>query len=466
MKKIFIILALLLFVSSALLAACEENQSQSSDDISSESEYVSDEFDTSSQNSAVSSESTSTVTSDTSDSTSSEVSEKPEMVAPDDPKPSEPPKDYSLSVTACSFADKPYFALVGKCAQGATVTGEINGEKFVTKSYKGIFSLRLKCTEKSVDVKISQTVDGVAVGEAINYTAVPTTPGSDMWPVVAGHDMQFFFQKMLPDFQGTNLPSEQTLAELTRRISIRTSQLQSLTPDAEIIYVIVPSTMTVYPELVPDIYTPASTTKLDLVSEALKNGGATVIDLKTTFAQHKNDEMPLYYKLDSHWTDYGAFVAYTELFDHIAEKFPEAKPRTIDQFNWYGKDYQSGDMSYYLGMSKYGIREYSYYRTFKIEVPYGATYVNRYVSADKLTYSDDVTYERILTTKDRTLPTAIVMRDSYSTQMYDILAERLYRTYYSGMWNYTWDNSQIDRVKPDYVIYLLAEWNIDSILYS
>ncbi len=464
MKKILIISALLLFVSSAVLASCEGDRAEYSENASENTSNVSSEISSDDISSSHADESSETVSN--SESSDTESSEKPETVKPEDPKPSETPTDNTLSVTACSFADKPYFALIGKCAQGATVTGEVNGEKFVSKSYKGLYSLRLKCTEKSVNVKISQTVDGVQVGETLNYTATPSTPGSDMWPVVAGKDMQFFFQKMLPDFQGTNIPSDQALSDLTRRVSDRTAQLKSHNEDAEIIYVIVPSSMTVYPELVPEIYTPAATTKLDLVSQALKNGGATVIDLKTAFAQHKNDEMPLYYKLDSHWTEYGAFVAYTELFNHIADRFPEAKPRTIDQFNWYGKDYQSGDMTYYLGMSKYDIREYSYYRTFRIEVPYSATYVDRYVSSDKLTYSNDVTYERILTTKDRTLPAAIVMRDSYSTQMYDILAERLYRTYYSGMWNYTWDNSQIDYVKPDYVIYLLAEWNIDSILYS
>lgn len=461
MKKLLVVLALLLFVSSAILASCEGSNSESSEadfsDVSAESSLgkAEESSDTESSESA-----------ESSDPSVPEVSQNPESSVPDVSHPNEDKNDGTLTVTACSFADKPYCALIGKCADGATITGETENETVVTKSYKGLYSLRLKCTGKSVRVKISQTVDGVLVGDTLEYTATPVTPGKDMWPVVAGKDMQFFFQKMLPDFQGTNLPSEQSLMDLTHRVGTRTAQLKSLNPNAEIIYLLVPSTMTVYPELVPEIYTPASTTKLDMVSEALRNGGATVIDLKTAFTQHKNDDMTLYYKLDSHWTDYGAFVAYTELFNHISKQFPDAKPRELEDFNWYGKDYQSGDMSYYLGMSKYGIREYAHYRTFKIEVPYSATYVDRYVSYDKLTYSDDVTYERTLTTNNKSLPKAIVMRDSYSTQMYDILAERCYRTYYSGMWNYTWDNSQMNRVKPDYVIYLVAEWNLDSIIYG
>lgn len=464
MKKLLVILALLLFVSSAILASCEGSTGNVSEDDTSDA--LEESSDVSSDTSKDDSETESSKDTESTESSAPESSQKPESSAPDVSQPDKDNDDSALTVTACSFADKPYFALIGKCAEGATVTGETDGETVVTRSYKGLYSLRLKCTGKSVRVKITQTVDGVAVGGVLEYTATPVTPSKDMWPVVAGKDMQFFFQKMLPDFQGTNLPDEQSLSDLTNRVSSRTAQLKSINPNAEIIYLLVPSSMTVYPELVPDIYTPAATTKLDKVSEALRNGGATVIDLKSAFAQHKNDDMTIYYKLDSHWTDYGAFVAYTELFNHISKQFPDAKPRSIDDFNWYGKDYQSGDMSYYLGMSKYNIREYAHYRTFRIDVPYSATYVERYVSYDKLTYSDEVTYERTLTTNNKSLPKTIVMRDSYSTQMYDILAERCYRTYYSGMWNYTWDNSQINRVKPDYVIYLVAEWNLDSIIYG
>ena len=372
----------------------------------------------------------------------------------------------SMSLEAASFSEKPYFALVGRCSEGAIVTGEADGETVTSKSYKGWYSLRLKCSGKTVDVKLSQTVDGEQVGETLEYTIKPVKPGSEMWPVVTGGDFQFFFQKMLPDFQGKNVPSKGVLSNLTNRVKTRLQMLHNVNPDAEIIYMIVPSAMTVYPELVPQQYKPASgDTKLDATMKALSDGGATVIDLKSAFAEHKNDEMPLYYKLDSHWSDYGAFVAYTELFNHISEKFPEAAPRSADQFNWNPDYYMSGDMTYYLAMSQSQIKEYCYYRTFNVNVPSAVTSTNRYVSANKLTYSDPMTYENIINTGNSDLPNCIVLRDSYSTQMYDILAERMNKTYYRGMWNYGWDNNLINSEKPDYIIYLIAEWNIDAILY-
>ena len=452
MKKILVVFIVCLLVLSAFLASCESVDTSSSE--------VSD-------TSSESSQPNKNENSKTESKDESKEESKPivNLVDPTPAKPNTPHVGSDLSVIGCSFSEKPYFVLIGKCALNAEVTGEANGMKVTSKSYMGLFSVRLRCDEKSVKVKLSQTVDGVTVGQVLVYTATPITPSGDMWPVVAGGNLQFFFQKMLPDFEGKNIPPEASLTNLTQRIIQRTEQLKQYKPDAEIIYVLVPSAMTVYPELVPEQYKQTEgKSKLDLISEALTAGGATVIDLKTAFNEHKNDEMPLYFKLDSHWSDYGAFVAYTELFNHISKTFPEAKPHGIDEFNWRSDYYKSGDMAYYLGLSRYGIKEYSYYRTFNFPVPKAVTLVNRYTSEQSLTYSDDVTYERTIYTGDKTLPSAIVMRDSYSTQMYDILAERMNKTHYSGMWNYIWDNSRIKSVKPDYVIYIVAEWNLDSIL--
>ena len=37
-------------------------------------------------------------------------------------------------------------------------------------------------------------------------------------------------------------------------------------------------------------------------------------------------------------------------------------------------------------------------------------------------------------------------------------------TYYSGMWDHTWKQSFVMDNQPDYVIYILSEWNIDAII--
>ncbi|MBQ4317419.1 MAG: hypothetical protein IJC20_04130, partial [Clostridia bacterium] len=236
MKKILVVFIVCLLVLSTFLASCE-----SADDTSSTVSDTSSEISHSNKNDNSKNESKNE------NKNESKEESKPivNLVEPTPAKPNTPPVGNDLSVIRCSFSEKPYFVLIGKCALNAEVTGEANGMKVTSKSYMGLFSVRLRCDEKSVKVKLSQTVDGVTVGQVLEYTATPITPSADMWPVVAGGDLQFFFQKMLPDFEGKNIPSEASLTNLTQRIIQRTEQLKSYKPDAEIIYVLVPSAMTV-----------------------------------------------------------------------------------------------------------------------------------------------------------------------------------------------------------------------------
>lgn len=461
MRKFLLIVALIMLVATLLFAACENSEvstpdSGSTSDASdaSDASYVGNE----SGNAQSKDESAPSEGSNSNDASSPDDSSAPN----DNSTPEQTESD--ISVLYCSYSEKPYFAMVGRCNEGAVITAECDGETVSSTSYKGWFSLRLRCSGTSVKVKLSQTENG-AETSTLNYTARPKTPSADMWGVVTGGDFQFFFEKMLPDFQGKTIDKESTYAALTNKVEFRVNQLRANNPDAEIIYLIVPSSMSVYPELVPEQYHPAaSTTRLDKTMDALTAGGATVINLKEIFAQHKNDEMPLYYKLDSHWADYGAYVAYDALFDYISQKYPDAAPRGIDEFNWNEGYYDSGDMTYYLQMSQTEVKEYAYYRTFNFDAPASVTATPRYRSKTMLCYSDQVTYENVIRTNRSNLPTCVVMRDSYSTQIYDLIAERMDTTYYRGMWDYSWNASRLASESPDYVIYVVAEWNLNAIV--
>ena len=483
MKKVLIFMLALLMCITAL-ASCAGSNSEQPANASSQGESVAESSKgesaaDSSQDESAADSSQDESAADSSQGENTDESSKGESAAETSQEVSAVPKDDSsasagdttnksgLEIMYCSFSEKPYFALLGKCADGATVYGESDGYEYESKSWYGWFSLRLKCTGKSVDVKLYQKVDGETVGEPYVYTATPVTPGADMWPIVTGGDFQFFFQKMLPDFQQKNIPSNSDLSALTSRIKTRLASMRASNPNAEIIYMIVPSEMTVYPELFPEQYAAGTGySRLELVNAAIEVGGGVVIDLCQTFKQHKNDEMPLYYHLDSHWAEYGAYLAYKELFDYIAKRFPAAAPRDESEFNWNPDYYDSGDMTYYLQMSQTAVKEYGYYRTMEFNCPASITSVPRYRRDGCLAYSDAVTAEMRFDTGRSELPNILLLRDSYSTQLYDIVAERCNKAHYLGMWNYTWYSNVISSEKPDYVVYILSEWNIDSILYS
>ena len=306
MKKLLFLLTVVLLCFSVFLAACDNSNNATSDDAQSNASESSD------SNSSVPDGS-----SQPDDNTSSEASNDTIET------------ESEFKVVSCTFTEKPYFAVIGRCANGATVTGSANGETETCESKNGWFSLRLPCNDSTVSITLSQAVNGEQVGDEITYKSAPSTPYKGAWPLITGKNYQFFLQKMINDFNGSTVNNASVYTQLTDRIKGRLAQLRQYNPDAEIIYLIAPSVMSVYPELLPEEYksTAASQTNLDLVVDAINASGATAIDLKAIFEEHKNDELPLYYSLDSHWADYGAYVAYDALFDHISKKFPDAAPR-------------------------------------------------------------------------------------------------------------------------------------------
>lgn len=405
-----------------------------------------------------------------------DVSDLPEeSVEPDDVLEDE----CRISIKYVSFSEKPYAVVVGTCDIGATVTLEFENTRYTSESWYGWFSVRFLCNGSSASIRISQDIDGKNVGKTLSTTVFPKNPGSSEG-VVAGGNFQFFYQKCLKDYRHTNTYSAGVLANLKNRISSRISNLEKTNNDTEIIYMIVPSAMTVYPELVPEQYQQGTgESRLDQVVRTLSEAGATVIDLRETFEQHKNDEYPLYFKCDSHWTDYGAFIAYQELFNHISKKFPDAAPLSFEDFAWHGGYYKTGDMPVYLNMitgsiyeskniTERDILEYGWYRTFAdgTNVSEKITDVPRYRADTQMVYSTEVTWAHTIRTNRDNLPSCIVMRDSFGTQMFDIVAERMDKTIYKGMWDSAYYGAEIVTQKLDYYIYIFAEWNLDSIVYN
>ncbi len=426
----------------------------------------------------------------------SETTEESETSAPapetsvpseENSAPSEESKDNSdeeikecrVTVKYCSFSEKPYAVVIGKCDEGATVTLTCGNKTYTSESWHGWYSVRFLCTASKAEVTIAQHINGKQVGYALKSTVYPRASGTSEG-VVAGGDFQFFYQKCLRDFQHTNLYSTGVLNNLKKRVSDRISALDKAGLDTEIIYMVVPAAMTVYPELVPEQYEQGKgDSRMDQVLNTLSSAGATVIDLRTAFAEHKNDEYPLYFKTDSHWTDYGAFIAYQELFNHISKTFPDAKPLSLEDFNWNGDYYKSGDMPVYLNMipqniyengkiTERDVLEYGWYRTFGdgISVNKSITNVPRYRADVQMVYSTQVTWAYTFNTNRSNLPSCMVMHDSFGTQMFDILAERMDTTVYPAMWDYTYSRSTISNKNLDYVIYILAEWNLDSVVYN
>ena len=449
MKRTLLILTALLLTLTVFLAACGKTEEPASD--GSEESVASRDGEPSEEPSEAEKEPSSEP---------SESSEEPEDV---------PLPEGGVELLFTRYTEgRKGAVLFGKCAPDAEVTVTVGEKSITVSSYMGYFAATFENIKTSFDATFTQTVNGEPFDVPRTYRAKPEVSKAayEQEVIASNGAFQFFLSKMIPDYVGRNLFSTQEINSMISRIEGRLETVHGYNPNAEILYMVVPSPMTVYPELVPDVYARAAgETRLDQVLAGLETAGATVIDLRDTFNAHKHDEMPLYYKLDSHWADYGAYLAYVELFNHISKKFPDAAPRGMEDFKWTADYYKSADVIMYLGYSQDGVQEYGYYREYNIDIPDVINTYPRY-RLPQLLYSDQSTYEIVMPTGRSNLPSCMVFRDSYGAGVYDLIPERMNTTHYVGMWNYGWNNKQIQNEQPDYIIYLVAEWNLHEVVYK
>ena len=63
-----------------------------------------------------------------------------------------------------------------------------------------------------------------------------------------------------------------------------------------------------------------------------------------------------------------------------------------------------------------------------------------------------------------TLPRAYVMRDSFGTPIYSLVSDAFESVQWEAMWSYEINKNDISSLKPDYVIYIITERNIGSVI--
>ena len=201
MKRIAIIAAVILLLASVVLAACGKTGESSAPahDISLTSEYGASSAEGSSAPEA----------DESSESSAEESSEQPEQsepIAEVSGSESSADPEYEgeeINVLYASYSEKPYYAIVGTCAQGATITARsASGTEYTSESFYGWFSVRVKCESTPDSVSLTQSAGGKQLGNTRVFSIKPVTPSSEMWPIITGKNMQFFLQKMLPDFSG------------------------------------------------------------------------------------------------------------------------------------------------------------------------------------------------------------------------------------------------------------------------
>lgn len=217
--------------------------------------------------------------------------------------------------------------------------------------------------------------------------------------------------------------------------------------------VIVPSKNTIYPERVPSqIPQLGVESKLDQVSAYLAAHGETqILDLRPALLQAKT-EREIYLATDTHWNDYGAYLAYSLLLERLSESYPHLSPRPLSDFAEQALEPEPLDLANVIGAMS--LTESKLRLAPKFDL--AASYKTISLGGRKLLFSYN---------PDETLPNLVIYHDSYFFNVNPMLGEHFHRGIFiqnfsgGGIWNLSW----VDEQEPDVVIIEFAERYLDDL---
>jgi hypothetical protein len=221
------------------------------------------------------------------------------------------------------------------------------------------------------------------------------------------------------------------------------------------IFTVAPNKSTIYPEYMPDaIRKIHSASRLDqLIAHMEKHSTVRVLDLRPALREAKKVR-PAYYRTDTHWNDWGAYVAYREIIACLQPHFAAARPRSPDAYALTPSEFRNGDLA--LMISLPGIfRETQWRITAKF--PLRARVLARAGGDD-----DPRPGQTVHVCPEAPLPPALMVHDSFAHPMKQFLSEEFVRTVYIWNWALAFFDRVIERENVKIVIDQMAEFSMLS----
>ena len=155
-------------------------------------------------------------------------------------------------------------------------------------------------------------------------------------------------------------------------------------------------------------------------------------------------------------TDAAYYYMYREIVERISADFPSVTPIDKENMRSYVYRLSNGQHAVALGFEKYGFIE----KNENLVITNGAEYTQSGSQNNNI----DKTKAFVSRRSGNDLPTAIIVRDSVGTGLLDLLAEHFSEMHVLDENVTTVNDDLLSSVKPDYVIYLIDEGNIGSMI--
>ena len=211
-------------------------------------------------------------------------------------------------------------------------------------------------------------------------------------------------------------------------------------------FLMAPTSHTIYKEFLP--IKPNNCPKtFDRIKSKL-SGKMEVMDIRPNLIAAKK-ERQIYYRTDTHWNEYGAFVGAEELVKRIKTDLPETQLLHRENFNVIQIEQKQMDLTKMLGI-------------YKKEIYY------KFVEKQKSTFTerrDTINRLPEIFIKNPNRPyKGILFRDSYTVSLIPFLNITFGDLTYLSTPKF--DKSRILKEKPDFVIYEITEKDLNLISFK
>lgn len=155
--------------------------------------------------------------------------------------------------------------------------------------------------------------------------------GDRVFPqVLLGKDgwMEYSVGGNLDDFQNMRKLGMGNKKDLIKELSTINQYLES--QGITLLIVVAPNKATIYPDKLPEqLKSLPGQSRLDILISYLEhNNPSLILDLRPALLSARQDQ-DVYYKTNTHWNGYGAFVAYTTIINTLESSHPELTPYKI-----------------------------------------------------------------------------------------------------------------------------------------
>jgi alginate O-acetyltransferase complex protein AlgJ len=280
--------------------------------------------------------------------------------------------------------------------------------------------------------------------------------------VVIGRDNWLFMaEKELDSYQGLNRFKEEELEAFKKEFDYRIDYLEER--NIKFYFMAAPIKANIYSEHMPStIFQVKKQSWGEQLNEYLENNSkCKPIDVYDVLRANKDKEM-VYFKLDNHWNQLGAFYCALEFFKRLKADFPETNLPSLEGYTITKTEITNGNIVSMLS----NIGGYSDI-SIKLEPATGfkAKDVKAagYPVIPGFPYPGE--YEIDKEVPGSSLPRIVIIADSYGKNIFPFLAENFSRSVkIFDAWQYKLNEDIVNAEKPDVVLVIALESNLRSLL--